>query len=262
MGMLLMMLSLTWISCDTELQPTQVVSEQVLSFNVTIGNYQANIPQGSRVITTNYDSRFEDGDAFGLFVLESDSTITYQNMKVTLQNGAWIPERNITYLYTRKYFAYAPYREEYSDWNKYRTIGDVQKALAAFIPSKMQDTKDDYMANDLLVASNDLESELVEAASGGSLDLTFRHQMALLELSINDSEADFVRVSLNGGEPIKMFPSTVPKGTTSMPVYRCMVAPGTYTVDGTFFKDGVRSIIKATSNVKTEKGKYTRITVK
>lgn len=257
----LMVLSLTWIGCGSESQLPQAVPEQTLSFNVKVSNYQADDSQESRAVTTGYDTQFENGDAFGLFVLDNDGTITYQNTKVTLQNGEWTPEKYVTYLYTRKYFAYAPYNEEYSDKDKYKTIEDVRKALAAFVPNKVQDTKDAYAANDLLVASDDLQNDLIETTSGGRLDLTFRHQMALLELSIDKQEADFVYATLNGGEPIKMFPTTVAMGTTKATVYRCIVSPGTYTVGGTFFKDGVRNIIKE-KEVTTEKGKYSRINVK
>lgn len=259
--MFLMALPLTWISCDSESQPAQVVPGQALSFNVKVSNYQADDSQESRAVTTGYDTQFENGDAFGLFVLDSDGAITYQNIKVTLQDGAWTTEKYVTYLYTRKYFAYAPYNEEYSDNSKYKTVKKVRDALAAFVPSKVQDTKDGYAANDLLMVHGDSQSGLVEATSGGVLDLTFEHQMALLELNINKKEVDFVRATLDGGEPIKMFPATVTMGTTSAPVYRCIVSPGTYTVGGTFFKDGIRNIITE-KEVTTEKGKYTRVNVK
>lgn len=115
----------------------------------------------TRATENNYSTIFANGDAIGIFAVKNGKIVSdINNLKCTMQDGAWEMETNIEYKESEfskmSFYAYYPYTETFNsdtdfDAAKVLTAGDpFEKYVANWIVDVKQD-ETNYTKYDLKI---------------------------------------------------------------------------------------------------------------
>ena len=169
-------------SCNNETLISESASEtnSALSLNVSELAYTPTAA-GSRAVT-NTDAvkttKFEEGDALGLFIISEDSTVTKQNVKFTYTSGIWTPDSVVNYYANSNYIAYFPYEKNLT----VESSSDIETGIKTYFTknnftSTDQSSKEAYQKADLMMAK-------LEKPKGPAISFPLKHQFSMVEISI------------------------------------------------------------------------------
>ena len=234
---------------------------KLLDIEAAVCGFSDAAAPASKAIEEGVMTKFTDGDAIGVFAVDSDGVIEEcRNVKCVYDEASdqWSGK---VYYYgaSASYFAYYPYSEEMS------TVSSVEELVSVFTES-MTDAADQstyalYSACDLMT------SEGTVSAGESRLTLDFSHAMSMVEISLpqvnyrtSESEEPYYSV------PVK-FSSLTVGGTSVTPymiepgVYRYILAPGeSVAVSGEY--EALGKIYGYQSSAKAyAAGKYRRLNV-
>lgn len=155
-----------------------------ITFEIGFAPTKETTPESRAVTDSDFRSEWENGDAIGLYAVESGNALKksdnyIHNVKLIYNDGQWnLPAGTALYWRGRTldFYAYYPY----DDNNGHP--GELDPTTIAFNVSADQsgktDVKTNYTLSDLMTA------KAAKATKGSPVALSFRHALAMVQVSI------------------------------------------------------------------------------
>lgn len=234
----------------------------------------------TRVVDIYQSTKFESGDAIGIYILDDNGNIMgqeYANQKFVLTDDAdvlrWIGENNTPLFFSKgaTYVAYYPYDEELSfETDGVNNPEDFERKIVDRFTEKLAvaDQSVEYPKLDVMTARATVAAE--EVVAGTEINFVFTHQLAMVEIvlpainyRVSASEKPYYSI------PIATEP-TFQKG--DMPlipydlgnnIFRFLVTPGENIgiVKGNFVTAEGRFEYQSQNAISLKKGYYHRLNV-
>lgn len=275
-------------SQDDVLNTLPEQSDQVLSITASSTGFEA-VDAQTRVSENGATTIFEKGDQMGLYVVENysdadNAKTILRNIPLTYREGQWSADRNIYYYKNADYIAYFPYKADLSaDIKPAETEKGIKTAFDTNLESIKADQskKEDYRKADLMTAKIDATTLAGQSEDTKRLNFTLKHQYSMIEVAIpthkyfykaGDANVNYdvpmtafvLKVASTTGE-IAAPAETITPCHLGEGVYRCLVAPGTISVEGSFTDPSDKRPVEFSNEAATtkslESGKYVRYNV-
>lgn len=172
------------------------------NFQIFVSDTGFESDNATRATENNYSTIFVNGDAIGIFAVKNGKIVSdINNLKCTMQDGAWEMETNIEYKESEfskmSFYAYYPYTETFNsdtdfDAAKVLTAGDpFEKYVANWIVDVEQD-ETNYTKYDLMTSIGNVSRQRLK----GEVSFVMQHRMALAVLQMPNVVYDFTNTDV------------------------------------------------------------------
>lgn len=258
-----LLMATVFTSCNND----NIMDEAVAVNGETAVRFDACIDNFSRTVTEGKKTTFVEGDKIGIFeIIRENGDVLSPNLEYSLEEGLWNSEKSISFPIDGSavnFYAYYPYSKSNSGL-------DFKFAVSAD-----QSVAENYNKSDLLLAQH-----TATAGNEESISLVFSHQMAMVEVVINNVNLDgesIASVSLKAkpGVDVSLKDQTVTLDEASELMminmfkdadntYRAVI-PSQQTVSGKLIcittSSGKQIWYRAETPVSVEAGKINKITI-
>lgn len=156
----------------------------------------------TRATENNYSTIFVNGDAIGIFAVRNGAIVSnINNVKCTMQDGAWEMETNIEYKESEfkkmSFYAYYPYNGTFNsdtdfDASKTLTDGDPFEGYVANWKVDAEQDEANYTKYDLMTSVGKASGQRLK----GEVSFVMQHRMALAVLQMPDVVYDFTNTDV------------------------------------------------------------------
>lgn len=157
-----------------------------------------------RILTVNVDQRgvtraevdslnttFTNNDAIGIYVVDEEGNILYDNAYCSLYDGVWYTDIYYNSNFSNyKFFAYYPYNYELDTSKLDLSASDATEFFSEYIsefePQEDQSELEGYMASDLMTSLGTYNSDT------GTVTFKMDHEMGLAIITVYDADGNQV----------------------------------------------------------------------
>ncbi len=171
-------------------------------FQITVSDTGFKTDNTTRAIENDYSTIFVNGDAIGIFAVRNGAIISnINNVKCTMQDGAWEMETNIEYKESEfkkmSFYAYYPYNETFDsntdfDASKTLTDGDPFEGYVANWKMEANQNGANYTKYDLMTSVGKASGQRLK----GEVSFTMQHRMALAVLQMPEVVYNFTNTDV------------------------------------------------------------------
>lgn len=180
---------------DNEASSTQ-------NFQISVSDTGFESDNTTRATENNYSTIFVNGDAIGIFAVRNGAIVSnINNIKCTMQDGAWEMETNIEYKESEfkkmSFYAYYPYNDTFNsdtdfDASKTLTDGDPFEGYVANWKVDAEQDEANYTKYDLMTSVGKASGQRLK----GEVSFVMQHRMALAVLQMPDVVYDFTNTDV------------------------------------------------------------------
>lgn len=180
---------------DNEANSTQ-------NFQISVSDTGFESDNATRATENNYSTIFANGDAIGIFAVRNGAIVSnINNVKCTMQDGAWEMETNIEYKESEfkkmSFYAYYPYNGTFNsdtdfDASKTLTDGDPFEGYVANWKVDAEQDEANYTKYDLMTSVGKASGQRLK----GEVSFVMQHRMALAVLQMPDVVYDFTNTDV------------------------------------------------------------------
>lgn len=180
---------------DNEASSTQ-------NFQISVSDTGFESDNTTRATENNYSTIFANGDAIGIFAVRNGAIVSnINNVKCTMQDGAWEMETNIEYKESEfkkmSFYAYYPYNGTFNsdtdfDASKTLTDGDPFEGYVANWKVDAEQDEANYTKYDLMTSVGKASGQRLK----GEVSFVMQHRMALAVLQMPDVVYDFTNTDV------------------------------------------------------------------
>lgn len=166
-------------------------------FQVSVSDTGFKTNNATRATENNYSTIFTNGDAIGIFAVRNGEIVSnINNVKCTMQDGAWEMDTNIEYKESEfkkmSFYAYYPYNalfDSNTDFDKSKTLtdGDPFEGYVANWKIEADQNEANYTKYDLMTSVGKASGQRLK----GEVSFVMQHRMALAVLQMPEVIYDF-----------------------------------------------------------------------
>ena len=172
------------------------------NFQISVSDTGFESDNTTRATENNYSTIFVNGDAIGIFAVRNGAIVSnINNVKCTMQDGAWEMETNIEYKESEfkkmSFYAYYPYNGTFNsdtdfDASKTLTDGDPFEGYVANWKVDAEQDEANYTKYDLMTSVGKASGQRLK----GQVSFVMQHRMALAVLQMPDVVYDFTNTDV------------------------------------------------------------------
>lgn len=172
------------------------------NFQISVSDTGFESDNTTRATENNYSTIFVNGDAIGIFAVRNGAIVSnINNIKCTMQDGAWEMETNIEYKESEfkkmSFYAYYPYNDTFNsdtdfDASKTLTDGDPFEGYVANWKVDAEQDEANYTKYDLMTSVGKASGQRLK----GEVSFVMQHRMALAVLQMPDVVYDFTNTDV------------------------------------------------------------------
>lgn len=172
------------------------------NFQISVSDTGFESDNTTRATENNYSTIFVNGDAIGIFAVRNGAIVSnINNVKCTMQDGAWEMETNIEYKESEfkkmSFYAYYPYNGTFNsdtdfDASKTLTDGDPFEGYVANWKVDAEQDEANYTKYDLMTSVGKASGQRLK----GEVSFVMQHRMALAVLQMPDVVYDFTNTDV------------------------------------------------------------------
>lgn len=172
------------------------------NFQISVSDTGFESDNATRATENNYSTIFVNGDAIGIFAVRNGAIVSnINNVKCTMQDGAWEMETNIEYKESEfkkmSFYAYYPYNDTFNsdtdfDASKTLTDGDPFEGYVANWKVDAEQDEANYTKYDLMTSVGKASGQRLK----GEVSFVMQHRMALAVLQMPDVVYDFTNTDV------------------------------------------------------------------
>lgn len=172
------------------------------NFQISVSDTGFESDNATRATENNYSTIFANGDAIGIFAVRNGAIVSnINNVKCTMQDGAWEMETNIEYKESEfkkmSFYAYYPYNGTFNsdtdfDASKTLTDGDPFEGYVANWKVDAEQDEANYTKYDLMTSVGKASGQRLK----GEVSFVMQHRMALAVLQMPDVVYDFTNTDV------------------------------------------------------------------
>ncbi|WP_342990897.1 MULTISPECIES: fimbrillin family protein [Bacteroides] len=172
------------------------------NFQISVSETGFESDNTTRATENNYSTIFVNGDAIGIFAVRNGAIVSnINNVKCTMQDGAWEMETNIEYKESEfkkmSFYAYYPYNGTFNsdtdfDASKTLTDGDPFEGYVANWKVDAEQDEANYTKYDLMTSVGKASGQRLK----GEVSFVMQHRMALAVLQMPDVVYDFTNTDV------------------------------------------------------------------
>ena len=172
------------------------------NFQISVSDTGFESDNTTRATENNYSTIFVNGDAIGIFAVRNGAIVSnINNVKCTMQDGAWEMETNIEYKESEfkkmSFYAYYPYNGTFNsdtdfDASKTLTDGDTFEGYVANWKVDAEQDEANYTKYDLMTSVGKASGQRLK----GEVSFVMQHRMALAVLQMPDVVYDFTNTDV------------------------------------------------------------------
>lgn len=172
------------------------------NFQISVSDTGFESDNATRATENNYSTIFANGDAIGIFAVRNGAIVSnINNVKCTMQDGAWEMETNIEYKESEfkkmSFYAYYPYNGTFNsdtdfDASKTLTDGDPFEGCVANWKVDAEQDEANYTKYDLMTSVGKASGQRLK----GEVSFVMQHRMALAVLQMPDVVYDFTNTDV------------------------------------------------------------------
>lgn len=171
-------------------------------FRVSVSDAGFKADNATRATENNYSTIFTNGDAIGIFAVRNGEIVSnINNVKCTMQDGAWEMDTNIEYKESEfkkmSFYAYYPYNAEFDsdtdfDASKMLTDGDPFEGYVANWKIEAEQDETNYTKYDLMTSVGKASGQRLK----GEVSFIMQHRMALAVLQMPEVVYNFTNTDV------------------------------------------------------------------
>lgn len=172
------------------------------NFQISVSDTGFESDHTTRATENNYSTIFANGDAIGIFAVRNGAIVSnINNVRCTMQDGAWEMETNIEYKESEfkkmSFYAYYPYSETFNsdtdfDASKTLTDGDPFEGYVANWKVDADQNETNYTQYDLMTSVGKASGQRLK----GEVSFVMQHRMALAVLQMPDVVYNFTNTDV------------------------------------------------------------------
>ena len=172
------------------------------NFQISVSDTGFESDNTTRATENNYSTIFVNGDAIVIFAVRNGAIVSnINNVKCTMQDGAWEMETNIEYKESEfkkmSFYAYYPYNGTFNsdtdfDASKTLTDGDPFEGYVANWKVDAEQDEANYTKYDLMTSVGKASGQRLK----GEVSFVMQHRMALAVLQMPDVVYDFTNTDV------------------------------------------------------------------
>lgn len=171
-------------------------------FQISVTDTGFKTDNATRATEKDYATIFTNGDAIGIFAVRNGEIVSnIDNVKCTMQDGAWEMDTNIEYKESEfkkmSFYAYYPYNAEFNsdtdfEASKTLTDGDPFEKYIANWKIEADQNETNYTKYDLMTSVGKASGQRLK----GEITFTMRHRMALAVLQMPEIVYNFTNTDV------------------------------------------------------------------
>lgn len=171
-------------------------------FQVSVSDTGFKTNNATRATENNYSTIFTNGDAIGIFAVRNGEIVSnINNVKCTMQDGAWEMDTNIEYKESEfkkmSFYAYYPYNalfDSNTDFDESKTLtdGDPFEGYVANWRIEADQNEANYTKYDLMTSVGKASGQRLK----GEISFVMQHRMALAVLQMPEVIYNFTNTEV------------------------------------------------------------------